>query len=118
MYIQGTTVIPMIHSCLVDERVFPNTNEFKPERFLDKSGQELRQDLVERVVAFSMGKRQCLGEPLARMELFLIFATLMQKFKFELGPNEKLKTQEQLLKRIVALTARPAPYQLKITARK
>lgn len=38
---------------------------------------------VDQMVPFSVGKRMCMGEPLARMELFLIFANMMQKFRID-----------------------------------
>ena len=52
---------------------------FRPERFLDNKG-----DLVtdERFIPFSVGKRQCLGETLAKTELFLFFTALVQQFRF------------------------------------
>ena len=36
------------------------------------------------------GKRSCVGEALARMELFLFFTTMCQHFTFKLPPGEKL----------------------------
>jgi cytochrome P450 len=43
---------------------------FRPERFLDEAG-AVRRD--EHLIPFSVGKRQCLGETLAKAELFLFF---------------------------------------------
>ena len=36
----------------------------------------------EQVVPFGIGKRACMGEPLARNELFLFFASLVQRLRF------------------------------------
>jgi len=52
---------------------------FKPERFLDENGKVLKK---KHFIPFSIGKRQCLGETLAKTELFLFFTGLVQQFKF------------------------------------
>jgi len=36
----------------------------------------------ERVIPFSVGKRQCPGESLARTEIFLFFVGLIKNFEF------------------------------------
>ena len=59
-------------------QIFPDPYSFKPERFLDGDG-NLKK--IEQFVPFSVGKRQCLGESLARMELFLIIANLYNQFE-------------------------------------
>ena len=43
---------------------------------------------------FSIGKRACMGESLARMELFLIFITLMQNFTIKDESSGKLPMQK------------------------
>ncbi|VDL85191.1 unnamed protein product, partial [Nippostrongylus brasiliensis] len=76
---RGTRVIPQFPSVHMDESIYPRPELIIPERHL-KDGQYIKDD---RITAFSVGKRACLGENLARMEVFTFFATLMQKFRFE-----------------------------------
>ena len=52
---------------------------FRPERFLDTEGRVVKD---EHWVPFSLGRRQCLGETLARAELFLFFTALVQHYTF------------------------------------
>lgn len=77
-----TTVYPQFFSVLKEDPVFEQPDEFKPERFLKEDGTTFRKELLDRMVQFGMGKRQCAGEALSRMELFLIFTTLMQRYSF------------------------------------
>ena len=53
------------------------------------------------------GPRVCIGEPLARMELFLIFANLVQSFRFSTVPGEDYN-----LDGVQALTLTALPYNL------
>ncbi|KFQ66296.1 Cytochrome P450 2J1, partial [Pelecanus crispus] len=58
-------------------------------------------------VAFSTGKRACLGEVLARSELFLFFTALLQKFSFRAPPDTTLSLQFKL-----GITMTPQPYKI------
>uniref|UniRef100_A0A914CRL3 Cytochrome P450 n=1 Tax=Acrobeloides nanus TaxID=290746 RepID=A0A914CRL3_9BILA len=80
---KGTMVVPQIQSVHLDERIFPDPERLIPERHLNDNG-TFRKD--ERIMPFSLGKRACLGESLARMELFLFISHLLQKFEFQ--PDE------------------------------
>ncbi|PAA93189.1 hypothetical protein BOX15_Mlig029183g1 [Macrostomum lignano] len=64
---------------------FPQPECFRPERHLDQEG---RYSPDEHLVTFGIGKRACLGESLARMELFLFLTNLVQRFTFRLDPEE------------------------------
>ncbi|XP_039092048.1 cytochrome P450 2D15 [Hyaena hyaena] len=76
---KGTTLITNLSSVLKDKTVWKKPFRFHPEHFLDGQGQFVKQ---EAFMPFSAGRRTCLGEPLARMELFLFFTCLLQRFSF------------------------------------
>ncbi|XP_044147319.1 cytochrome P450 2K6-like isoform X2 [Bufo gargarizans] len=84
---KGTTVIPLLHSSLRDKAYFEKPEEFYPGHFLDSNGKFKKN---EAFIPFSLGKRSCAGENLAKMELFLFFTTLLQNFTFQAPPGAKL----------------------------
>ncbi|KAE9416331.1 hypothetical protein Angca_006475, partial [Angiostrongylus cantonensis] len=76
---KGTVVLPQYGTVYYDTRYFPEPEKFRPERFLDENGYYKKKPEMN---PFGMGKRTCLGENLARYELFLLFTTLLQKYEF------------------------------------
>lgn len=76
---KGTPLLVNLTSVLFDENEWETPDTFNPGHFLDSEGNLVRKDAF---LPFSAGKRVCLGEQLARMELFLFFTSLLQKFSF------------------------------------
>ncbi|KAL2098202.1 hypothetical protein ACEWY4_007409 [Coilia grayii] len=82
---KGTVVIPNLWSVHRDPSVWDTPDDFNPSRFLDEQGKLMRKEYF---IPFGIGRRVCMGEQLAKMELFLMFTNLMQAFTFRL-PNGK-----------------------------
>ena len=75
----GTIVIPNLYNSLRSPKTWGDPENFRPERFL--SPDESKVVRHEAFIPFSTGKRVCLGETLARDELFLFMTSLFQRFQ-------------------------------------
>ncbi|XP_031609711.1 cytochrome P450 2J2-like [Oreochromis aureus] len=82
---KGTAITTILSSVLFDKNEWETPDVFNPEHFLDSEGKFRRRDAF---LPFSAGKRVCIGEPLAKMQLFLFFASLLQRFTFTPVPGE------------------------------
>ncbi|KIH60891.1 hypothetical protein ANCDUO_08844 [Ancylostoma duodenale] len=78
-----TLVIGQIHNILANSPVFKDSKQFRPERFLMEDGVTPNKEAVDQFCPFSVGKRQCAGESLARVELFIGIVTLLQNYKIQ-----------------------------------
>ncbi|KAJ5206527.1 Cytochrome P450 E-class group I [Penicillium cf. griseofulvum] len=73
----GMTSLFMHHN----EDIFPDSQSFIPERWIDPAQ---RKALEKYLVPFSKGSRQCIGIPLARAMILLAIATIFREFDLEL----------------------------------
>ncbi|KAM4043862.1 uncharacterized protein ACNLHF_014155 [Anomaloglossus baeobatrachus] len=99
---KGTYIIPLLSSVLRDKTQFEKPDDFFPNHFLDSDGKFIKKDAF---MPFSAGRRVCAGETLAKMELFIFFTSLLQKFTFCLPPG----VTDVDLSSIVGLTNAPKP---------
>jgi len=85
----------IINGCLFlchhDPRYWEKPDSLHPEHFLDSEGNLSTRN--EAFMPFSLGRRQCLGETLARTELYLFASTLLHRFRIEKVPGEDLKAE-------------------------
>ncbi|XP_017282864.1 cytochrome P450 2K1 isoform X2 [Kryptolebias marmoratus] len=104
---KDTTVYPLLTSVLNDPAEWEKPHTFHPAHFLDKDGNFVKRDAF---MPFSAGRRICLGESLARMELFIFFTTLLQHFTFTPAPG--ISRDELDLTPVGTFTLNPSPHKL------
>uniref|UniRef100_A0A8C6M163 Cytochrome P450, family 2, subfamily J, polypeptide 2 n=1 Tax=Nothobranchius furzeri TaxID=105023 RepID=A0A8C6M163_NOTFU len=104
---KGTMIIQNMASVLREEGQWKFPHEFNPENFLNEEGEFVKP---EAFMPFSAGPRVCLGESLARMELFLILVTLLRKYKF-IWPED---AGEPDYTPVYGVTLTPKAYRMKV----
>ncbi|KAK6754913.1 hypothetical protein RB195_013721 [Necator americanus] len=105
-----TAVVAQISTVLYEEKIFPEPLTFNPSRFIDDSG-KLKK--IDELIPFSIGKRQCLGEGLAKMELFLFIANLFNRFELSSIDPKNPPT----MRKTFGTTVKPFDYQCIVKAR-
>ena len=83
---------------------------FRPQRFLDEAGNVKRD---EHFIPFSIGRRQCLGETLAKTEFYLFFTGLVQQFTFLPEKDGVYPTEESTF----GITLLPKPFKVRLLDR-
>ncbi|KAF5897977.1 cytochrome P450 2F2-like [Clarias magur] len=107
---KGTTIIPNLSSVLSEEGQWTFPHDFNPSNFLNDQAQF---EKPEAFLPFSAGPRVCLGEGLARMELFLFLVTLLHRFQF-IWPED---AGEPDFTPVFGLSLSPRPYRMGVRLR-
>ncbi len=71
-----------------DPEFFPEPEVFKPERFLEESGQPKHHPYA--YIPFGGGPRLCIGMRFALNEMRMCVSKLINKFEFGVDPNFKV----------------------------
>ncbi|XP_029290208.1 LOW QUALITY PROTEIN: cytochrome P450 2U1 [Cottoperca gobio] len=108
---KGTVIVPNLWSVHRDPTQWDDPDRFNPARFLDDEGNLLRKECF---IPFGIGRRVCMGEQLAKMELFLQVTSLLQAFKFRLPEG----TPPPSLRGRFGLTLAPCPYTVCVSPRR
>ncbi|XP_062375337.1 steroid 17-alpha-hydroxylase/17,20 lyase [Sardina pilchardus] len=90
---RGTRVIVNLWSLHHDQKEWKNPDLFDPGRFLDQEGGGPCCPSAS-YLPFGAGVRVCLGEALAKMELFLFLSWILQRFSLEVPAGHPLPSLE------------------------
>uniref|UniRef100_A0A8C2ZYF1 Cytochrome P450, family 17, subfamily A, polypeptide 2 n=1 Tax=Cyclopterus lumpus TaxID=8103 RepID=A0A8C2ZYF1_CYCLU len=106
---RGTRVLVNMWAIHHDPEHWDRPDLFDPDRFLDR-GQRVSPSCF---LPFGAGPRVCIGESLARLELFLFLSSLLQRMSFTLpdgAPPPNLQGR-------LGVVLQPLPYKVVVTPR-
>ncbi|XP_048108790.1 cytochrome P450 2J6-like isoform X2 [Alosa alosa] len=106
---KGTEIIANLTSVMFDKEEWETPHTFNPGHFLNKEGKFVKNPAF---IPFSAGKRVCLGESLAKMELFLFFTSFLQRYTFSMPAGVKPVMDFRF-----GITLAPQPYEICATPR-
>uniref|UniRef100_A0A8D2AUY2 Steroid 17-alpha-hydroxylase/17,20 lyase n=1 Tax=Sciurus vulgaris TaxID=55149 RepID=A0A8D2AUY2_SCIVU len=109
---KDTQVIINLWALHHNEEEWNQPDQFMPERFLDPTGSQLISPSLS-YLPFGAGPRACVGELLARQELFLLMAWMLQRFDLEVPDNGQLPSLEGDPKVVFLIH----PFEVKIKVR-
>jgi cytochrome P450 len=89
----GTTVLIPIHHIHHDERWWPDPETFDPTRFI---GEAVKDRPRSAYLPFGGGRRICIGQSFALMEMVLMAAVMSQRFTFDLVGDHAVELEATL----------------------
>lgn len=101
----GAQVIPLLHKVHMDENLWDEPEKFKPSRFLTPEGKVHKPEYF---MPFGVGRRMCLGQELAQMELVMFLANILHNFDLRLPEGAPLPS----LKGNAGVTVTPDPFKI------
>ncbi|XP_010783479.1 steroid 17-alpha-hydroxylase/17,20 lyase, partial [Notothenia coriiceps] len=109
---KGTRVVINLWSLHHDEKEWKDPELFDPARFLNSEGTGVRVPSSS-YLPFGVGVRVCLGEALAKMELFLFLSWILQRFSLSVPTGHSLPS----LQGKFGVVLQPARYKVTATPR-
>nr|XP_054752811.1 cytochrome P450 1A1-like [Lytechinus pictus] len=100
-----------LHSAHHDSEVWDKPDVFNPRRFLSQDG-TLDKEKENLLIAFGLGRRQCIGSSLGRLTLFIYFTTFLQKLRFTRREDEEVNMGYEY-----GLNLRPVNFNVHIESR-
>jgi cytochrome P450 len=114
---KNTLLMANVYHIHYDPKIWGDPENFRPERYLSPDGKTFKKP--EALIAFSTGRRQCLGESLARDTLFLFLTNIFQRFTVSMKESSYPKNIKNVkcLEPEVGIQLSPKPYKITLNDR-
>ncbi|EKM54589.1 uncharacterized protein PHACADRAFT_146690 [Phanerochaete carnosa HHB-10118-sp] len=109
---KGTTVLANGTAMSMDDKVYDNPAEFRPERFLPPQSEPLPVN-----ISFGWGRRMCPGRHLANASVWIVIASLLAAFEIVPAKDDKGQDVIHEIKWLPGITSHPAPFPCMIRPR-
>ena len=106
---QNTTVLVNIYAIHHNKDLYEHPEVFNPERFLDANRHYKK---LEGFLPFSEGRRECVGQQIARKKIIFLVVELLQRFSIKKPAGCEPTDTPQ-----TATTMKPKPYKIEFTRR-
>lgn len=93
----------------MSKEIWEDPEIFRPERYIKDGKVQVPQSYLP----FGLGKRRCMGETLAKSNVFLFITSMLQRFTFTTPPGEQRPTTEVL----DGVTPAPTPFNALVSLR-
>merc|ERR1711963_372793 len=103
---KDAVIMPNLDSVQMSEHIWEDPKAFRPSRFLDSDGNLGK--VKDEFIPFSVGRRMCLGESLAKMELFLFMSGICQRFDIQPEDPDNLPPTDKM---VFGITCAPEAYR-------
>jgi len=108
-------VLAHISGVHADPSFWEKPESFYPEHFLSKDGTTYKPN--EHLIIFSLGRRACMGEMLASMELFLFSANIIREYNIKFDITYSKDELNKLLQGTLGGVHRANPHKIIFTRR-
>ncbi len=110
---KDTMVFCNMYSVAKDANLWRDPHNFDPANFLDPTEKMIDPSRRVQLLAFGAGRRRCLGERIAKLEMLILFSALLHSCVLEPLPGFRLNLDPDY-----AFSLNPKPYHVKIRPRK
>jgi len=108
---KGTQVLPNLYGIHMNPKLWNEPEKFNPNRFIIND----RAQKPDYFIPFSVGRRMCLGDVLAKMEVFLFLVGLLQKY--DLSIHESDRDCPPKVKGTIGVSNAPVPFRIGLKTR-